>query len=150
MDNKPGSYDFRTSKLEAELRQLDEMDLSYSAEFAIKASQVTESSERTENLEANEANQTATAAGEFFEGRAALAAAPVIEALVDELRHALSASERTDEARAHMLEIWTITEASLNEQETNELRSAVLAQVFGEPEAAIGLSRGGQAQGGGY
>ena len=147
MDNNPGSYDFRTGKLEAELRRLDEMGLSYSAEFAIKATQATVSSERTENLEAN---QTATAAGEFVEGRAALAAAPVIEALVDELKHTLSASEQTDEARAHMLEIWTIIEASLNEQETNELRSAVLAQLFGEPEAAIGLSRGGQAQGGGY
>ncbi len=153
MANNSGSYDFRasklegTGKLEAELRQLDAMKLSYSAEFVIKASQVTESSERSEDLEANE---TATAAGEFVAGRATLAPAPEIEALVDGIRYTISESEQTDEARARLLEIWTIIEPSLNEQETDELRSAVLAQLFGEPEAPISLSRGEQAQGGGY
>lgn len=147
MDNNADDYEFPTSKLDAELRRLNEMNFSYSAEFAIRASQATESSERTEVVEPG---QVATAAGAFVGGRNTLADASEIEALVGELRRTFAESAETDEAKERLLELWTITEPCLLERETDELRPAVLAKLFGEQEAPISLSRGGQSQGGGY
>jgi hypothetical protein len=147
MDDNADSYELPTSKLDAELRRLNAMNIARSAELVIEASWATESSEKTEDAESD---QAAMAAGAFIGGRNALANASEIGALVDELRRTFAEPMKTDEAKGRLLQLWTITEPWLLESEIDELRSAILAKLFGERETAISLSRGGQSQGGGY
>jgi hypothetical protein len=139
-------YEFPTRKLDAELRRLKEMNLPFSADFAINASQVTASSDKSVDVEPG---QVATAAGAFLAGRGALADARQIETLADELRRTLTEAATSDEAKAHLLEIWTLTEPHLHQREADELGPTVFATLFGDPKTPASLSRGGHAQGGG-
>ena len=146
-----GGGDLTSEKLQAELRILAEMDIRSTAEFAVRATNPTYSSERfpTVDFKTDSEADHGIAAGDIIGGQGPLIDVSSVEARISELRDGLSERVRSADDAGELLNLWIRTEPLLTEEETRELMPSVIARVFGGTGTSIRSSRGAAAQGGG-
>lgn len=136
------------AKLGEEIRRLEEAGLRWSAELLVKGVEPTQGSSSSE---APQKDSATAADGRWIGSLGVLTAANEAENLAQELRQRVADVSDTADSKAKLLQAWIATEPFLSQAELDELRPAVLTQIFGGQEEQVTLSRNSNgAQGGGY
>ncbi|WP_314225082.1 hypothetical protein [Streptomyces zaehneri] len=137
-----------SAKLGEEIRRLEEAGMRCSAELLVKGVEPTQGSSSSE---APPKDSVTAADGHWIGSRGVLTAENEAESLAQELRQRAAGAPDSADSKAELLQAWIATEPFLSQAELDELRPAVLAQIFGGQEDYVTLSRNSDgAQGGGY